>query len=232
MKRFGRAILLCAFMVLLCSCEGVGNGETNNMYEHMASDMMPYAVFQKPMKQEAQEINEIDVPENLNGAYSSDNQDVIKINHDYDTCLRLCQDASDAYVSLLKNHEQDIDFSNYIVDSQLAEYVLFRAKSYPHGVCAPDCRFFLTSYENISNEYVYVRGQISVQSGTTIENLGENIFILKNENGRIVIKDWYHDNPDSLDAMYRLNEYKSIEDARFWECEEKYGPFLKQVMTE
>ena len=158
-------------------------------------------------------------------------QDKIVINDDYDTCLKLCQDANNAYISLLKDKEQIMDFTDYLSDSNLAEYVQYRAKNYPNGVCAASGSFYLTNYESISNECVFIKGQISIQNGSTVENLGEAAFVLKNENGRIVIEDWYHNDPDSLDVMYRANEYECIRYVDFWECDEKYGPFMERIKS-
>ena len=226
MKNLKIGIILGMSLILLCSC---GKARNDKTYEQIAPEMMGSTLIKETVILNKQENAKT---EGQDKGYLSENRDKIAIPDDYDTCLRLCQDASNAYISLLKNKEQDIDFSDYIMDARLADYVSLRATSYPHAVCSANGRFFITSYKNLSNDCVCIKGVISLQSGATIENIGENIFVLKNEDGRIIIKDWYHDNPDSLDCIYRLNKYESIEDTRFWECEDVFEPFLELIKAE
>lgn len=160
--------------------------------------------------------------------YKAKNDEGVDLFSDYDTTTTLCADAMSEFF-FAKRDEKAADFSKYIKNKNLINYMNYRLSVFPHSYSiGNDCRFFVTQVD-FNNNNVYVNGFFaSYASSNSISMEGKTHFIVENAGGSLVISEWYWEGKDSPDPQLR-GDFSVENNLGFWEDEAKYEIVLKEI---
>lgn len=161
--------------------------------------------------------------------YKASRSESLSIYYDYDTVTNMCIDACKEFVNAVST--DSIDFSAFISNPLLITYMEYRVKNYPfdyEGI--PKVKYFITSVE-FADDYAVVKGCLGILSGPSEAMEGEVYFVLSNEQGNIVIRDWYWNYIDSPDVLYR-GVFMPEENLDYWNNSDKYNSFMKSLSLE
>lgn len=146
---------------------------------------------------------------------------------DYDTSITLCNNAFDEFIRAVK-HDDNADFSKFIENSTLREYMQYRIDNHIYGYDCSNHRFFIMEVD-FSDDYALIKGVLSTSSGNHSSSAeGITYFLIKNINGKLSIVDWYWDAKDSPDITFR-GEFSIENNLTYWEEPEKYAEVLRKI---
>ena len=150
----------------------------------------------------------------------------------FKSVTRLCADACGLFVQKVAYPSSaSKSYSELVRNEQLAEYLEYKAKHFVH-------RFSVGAswlLETKAWDYVTVDGKRALhvtcipkyKYGSAQGSWGTIHFLIDMENGQHYIRDWYWDNPDSLDLAWR-GAYSVEEAYDFWDHPVNYKEILKK----
>ncbi|MBE5927772.1 MAG: hypothetical protein E7267_00120 [Lachnospiraceae bacterium] len=152
--------------------------------------------------------------------------DGFNIIYDYDVVTALCNDICEEFARAVKSSDK-ADFESYVINENLQKYLQYRVDNHIFDYTEDSSHKFMITEVDFNDEYVLVSGITGVSYGEESYSLeGINHFLIKNENGRLYIADWYWDAKDSLDVTMR-GEFSVENNLTYWDEPGKYEELLK-----
>lgn len=147
---------------------------------------------------------------------------------DYDTVLSLCCDACTEFVQAVKQH-READFSQYIDNSRLREYMQYRVDNHVYGYSNSDSHKLLIEEVKFHDDYVFVNGILAKKSAPDSKSLeGNTYFLIRNIDGKLSIVDWYWDSEGSPDITFR-DGFSIENNLTYWDDSEKYSKIIEKI---
>ena len=156
--------------------------------------------------------------------------DGFNIIYDYDVVTSLCNDICEEFARSVKENDK-ADFEPYVINEKLKEYLQYRVDNHIFDYAEDSSHKFMITEVNFNDEYVLVSGITGVSYGEDSYSLeGLNYFLVKKENGRLYIADWYWDAKDSSDVLLR-GEFSVEKNLKFWDDPESYSEVMKKLQN-
>ena len=148
-----------------------------------------------------------------------------------ESVVRLCADACGTFVQKVKYPRiQTTSFSSYVRNDQLASYLEYKTKHFPHLFPDGDYRLELKQWELVTvgeARVLHVTGVPRYSQGSSKGAWGIIHFLIDMENGQQYIRDWYWESKDSRDESLR-GPYDPKEGYSFWDRPVNYRGSLEQ----
>ena len=159
-------------------------------------------------------------PGGTNGSFS--NQSV----------TRLCADACGLFVQKVTYPmSASKSFSELVRNEQLADYLEYKTKHFLHRFSEGlSWRMETKTWDYVTVNGVRVLHVTCIpkyKNGSAKGSWGTIHFLIDAKDGQLYIRDWYWDNPDSLDLAWR-GVYSAEEGYDFWEQPVNYEEMLKK----
>ena len=132
---------------------------------------------------------------------------------------QLATDACEDFVSFLRlDGAKDPDYSEYVDNGRLNEYLIKRTKNFMTRTSgSPKITYNITEV-SISPDHAIVKGLLSIEHwglSNSFSGLGESQFCIEKSRGRLVITDWYITG-DETEGTYRPG-YIIEDNIGFWD---------------
>ena len=163
---------------------------------------------------------DLNYPCGSNGSYS------------FQSVTRLCADACGLFVQkVMHPMSESKSFTELVRNEQLAEYLEYKTKHFLHRFSdGGSWRLETKTWDYLTIDgarVLHVTCIPKYKNGSAKGSWGTIHFLIDMENGQHYIRDWYWDNPDSLDAAWR-GIYSAEEGYDFWDHPVKYEEILKK----
>lgn len=158
--------------------------------------------------------------------HNAGNREGVSMSDDYDTVTAICVDACKEFVRAVKTGEAD--FSPYISNAALNAYMEYRVQNSIFAYTSQTETNYLITEVAFIDDYAVVKGILATSSDDAKAIDGEIDFLLTNEQGRIVISDWYWNYMDSLDFIYR-GEFSPEKNLCYWNDPANYTDFMNAL---
>ena len=150
----------------------------------------------------------------------------------FKSVTRLCADACGLFVQKVTYpFAASQSFTAVVRNEQLAEYLGYKTAHFPHRFSeGASWLLELKTWDEVTvggKRVLHVTGIPKYKNGSSKGSWGTIHFLIDTENGQHYIRDWYWDNPDSLDLSWR-GAYSAEESYDFWDHPVNYKELLKK----
>lgn len=211
-------IILFGLLICLTSCSRINTGLNNSQKSPITEDMSINS--EENTKNEKESV--------LREYLAAKDDGSLDLFDDYDIVLSLCNDACTEFVQAVKQH-READFSQYIDNFRLREYMQYRVNNHVYGYSYSDSHKLLIEEIKFYDDYVFVNGILAKRSAPDSTSLeGNTYFLVRNIGGKISIVDWYWDSEDSPDVIFR-DGFSIENNLTYWDDSEKYSKVLEEI---
>lgn len=158
--------------------------------------------------------------------YNASSQEGVSMSDDYDAVTAICVDACKEFVRAVRTGEAD--FSPYISNAALNAYMEYRVQNSIFAYTSQTETNYLITEVAFADDYAMVKGILETSSDEAKAIDGEIDFLLTNEQGRLVISDWYWNYMDLLDFIYR-GEFSPEKNLGYWNDPANYTDFMNAL---
>lgn len=142
-----------------------------------------------------------------------------------ESVVRLCADACGTFVQKVKYPKiQTTSFSSYVRNDQLASYLEYKAKVFPHKFSDGDWRLEIKRVDEVTvgdAKVLHVFANPKYRSESSSGSWGIVHLLIDIEDGRHYIRDWYWEAKDSMDQELR-GDYSVQAGYDFWDHPVEY----------
>lgn len=224
-NKFGVFIVLLSIILSCSACSINASNTLSESSEHNTKITTVPTSSQEistPMSPSVTSQNQDLIPVYL--ASQSDGQ--INYIDDYETIMSLLSNATKEYIRA-SSYQEEGNFDPYIKNPNLLNYMHYRTQNPFYSYDRLREGKFWVAEALFEDQYVYVKAHVlGYGDGKLIPDVTH--FIIKNENGRFYITEWYCDTNLSPDSIYR-DAFSIEHNLNYWDNSSKYKHILEQI---